>query len=79
MCVIISIVHSFPQVMHNLGETMTDDEIEEMISAADTDGDGQIDYEGMSRMAHPLIARRTLFQNVHTGTILPLVQSSGQI
>ena len=33
---------------------MTDDEIEEMISAADTDGDGQIDYEGMSRKAHPL-------------------------
>ena len=34
------------QVMHNLGETMTDDEIDEMIRAADTDGDGQIDYEG---------------------------------
>ncbi|KAI0209246.1 putative calmodulin-like protein 2 [Lamellibrachia satsuma] len=37
-------------VMHNLGETMTDDEIDEMIRAADTDGDGQIDYEEFFQM-----------------------------
>ena len=32
--------------MANLGEKMTDDEIDEMLREADTDGDGQIDYQG---------------------------------
>ena len=34
------------QVMSLLGERLTDAEIEEMIQEADTDGDGQINYEG---------------------------------
>ena len=33
-------------VMANLGEKMTDEEIDEMLREADTDGDGKIDYEG---------------------------------
>ena len=33
-------------VMANLGEKLTDGEIEEMIREADTDGDGQVNYEG---------------------------------
>lgn len=32
-------------VMTNLGEKMTDEEIDEMLREADTDGDGQIDYQ----------------------------------
>ncbi|KAI8521076.1 calmodulin-like 3 [Branchiostoma belcheri] len=32
-------------VMTNLGEKLTDEEVEEMIDAADINGDGQIDYE----------------------------------
>lgn len=32
-------------IMMNLGEKMTDDEVEDMIAEADIDGDGQIDYE----------------------------------
>ena len=32
--------------MHTLGEQLTEDEIEEMIREADTDGDGQINYQG---------------------------------
>ena len=32
-------------VLTNLGEKLTDDEIDEMIREADVDGDGQINYE----------------------------------
>ena len=32
-------------VMANLGEMLTDEEVAEMIAAADIDGDGQISYE----------------------------------
>ena len=33
------------QVMKNLGEKLTDDEIEALIDDVDIDGDGQINYE----------------------------------
>ena len=33
-------------VMTNLGEKMSDDEVNDMLAEADTDGDGQIDYKG---------------------------------
>ena len=33
--------------MHNLGEKLSDEEIDEMIKEADADGDGQVSYEGM--------------------------------
>uniref|UniRef100_A0A453LRC9 EF-hand domain-containing protein n=1 Tax=Aegilops tauschii subsp. strangulata TaxID=200361 RepID=A0A453LRC9_AEGTS len=32
-------------VMINLGEKMTDEEVEQMIREADTDGDGQVNYD----------------------------------
>ena len=33
------------QVMNNLGERLTDKEVDKMIRKADIDGDGQINYE----------------------------------
>lgn len=35
-------------VMTNLGEKLTDEEVDEMMKQADIDGDGQVNYEGMS-------------------------------
>jgi calmodulin len=35
-------------VMSNLGEKLAEEEVNEMIRAADMDGDGQINYEGNS-------------------------------
>ena len=37
-------------VMSNLGENLTDDEIDEMLTGADLDGDGMINYEEFVKM-----------------------------
>ena len=39
-------VSELHQVMTNLGELLTKEEVEQMVQEADTDGDGQVNYEG---------------------------------
>lgn len=36
--------------MINLGEKLTDDEVEQMIKEADLDGDGQVNFEEFVKM-----------------------------
>ena len=51
-------------VMTNLGEKLTDEEVDEMIREADIDGDGQVNYEGADPLAmrwESLIDPRPLF------------------
>jgi calmodulin len=38
------------QIMKNLGENLTDEEINDMVNEADLDGDGEIDYMEFVRM-----------------------------
>ena len=38
------------QVMTNLGERLTDDDVREMIREADIDGDGEINYNGQCQI-----------------------------
>ena len=40
------------QVMTNLGQVLTDEDIREMIFESDIDGDGQISYDGMLIVLH---------------------------
>ena len=41
-------VEELRQVMTQIGENLTDDEIAEMIQEADVNDDGQVDYQGNS-------------------------------
>ena len=45
-----SLTMQLRHVMTNLGEKLTDEEVDEMIREADVDGDGQVNYEEFVKM-----------------------------
>ena len=53
--------------MTNLGEKLTDEEVNEMIREADVDGDGQVNYEEFVRM---MLSKETFIFSVYS-TLLP--------
>jgi calmodulin len=40
-------------VMTNLGEKLSDEEVDDMIKEADLDGDGMVNYEGVFKFVNP--------------------------
>jgi calmodulin len=52
--------------MTNLGEKLTEEEVEEMIREADVDGDGQVNYEEFVNMMVSVLYH-TLWNTVTVG------------
>ena len=48
-------------VMMNLGEKLTDEELDEMIKEADIDGDGEVNDEGLSLIISTLFLNNNFF------------------
>ena len=59
MCCVVSA--ELKHTLHNMGEQLSEEEIEEMMMEADTDGDGQISFPGLWLLLLPFCVVLTLF------------------
>ena len=53
--------------MTNLGEKLTDEEVDEMIREADIDGDGQVNYEEFVKVGFTSFVARTTLEAATVG------------
>jgi len=61
--------------MTNLGEKLTDEEVDEMIREADLDGDGTVNYEGLYVTSLPHVVPAAIIGRLRSAHLLLVLRT----